>query len=169
MNAARAVAEQWWTASDVVQAFPDAGAVRQFLTWLQQFSLGRKRLAMFAEVALRLPSVTKTKRNWSPGSSPAGAWRMMPASAWPPNPDPNQSTAATIAKRRGCGPIRRVFCVCFQGAHIAGARRLCCQHPAPTRDAIPARINVEGSGTLAAGVKSISSAGLKAGFASSLV
>ena len=53
--------------------------------------------------------------------------------------------------------------------HIAGARRLCCQHPAPTRDAIAARINVEGSGTLAAGVKSISSAGLKAGFASSLV
>ena len=44
MNAARGVAEQWWTASEVVQAFPDAGAVRQFLTWLQQFSLGRKRL-----------------------------------------------------------------------------------------------------------------------------
>ena len=31
MNAARDVAEQWWTASDVVQAFPDADAVRQFL------------------------------------------------------------------------------------------------------------------------------------------
>jgi hypothetical protein len=44
MNAARQVAEQWWTSSDVVQAFPDAGAVRQFLTWMQQFSLGRKRL-----------------------------------------------------------------------------------------------------------------------------
>jgi predicted nucleic acid-binding protein len=44
MNAARQVAEQWWTSSDVVQAFPDAGAVRQFLTWIQQFSLGRKRL-----------------------------------------------------------------------------------------------------------------------------
>ncbi len=44
MNAARDVAEQWWTASDVVQSFPDAGAVRQFLTWLQQFSLSRKRL-----------------------------------------------------------------------------------------------------------------------------
>jgi hypothetical protein len=24
--------------------FPDAGAVRQFLTWLQQFALGRRRL-----------------------------------------------------------------------------------------------------------------------------
>src|SRR5208337_2350672 len=44
MNAARHVAEQWWTVSDVVQAFPDAGTVRQFLTWLQQFSMGRKRL-----------------------------------------------------------------------------------------------------------------------------
>jgi predicted nucleic acid-binding protein len=32
MNAARHLAEQWWTASDVVQTFPDAGAVRQFLT-----------------------------------------------------------------------------------------------------------------------------------------
>ena len=31
MNAARDVAEQWWTSSDVVQAFPDADAVRQFL------------------------------------------------------------------------------------------------------------------------------------------
>ncbi len=44
MNAALHVAEQWWTSRDVVQAFPDAGAVRQFLTWMQQFSLGRKRL-----------------------------------------------------------------------------------------------------------------------------
>ena len=44
MNAAGHVAEQWWTASNVVHAFPDAGAVRQFLAWLQQFSLGRKRL-----------------------------------------------------------------------------------------------------------------------------
>ena len=43
MNAARHVAEQWWTSSDVVQAFPDAGAVRQFLRWTRQFSLGRKR------------------------------------------------------------------------------------------------------------------------------
>jgi predicted nucleic acid-binding protein len=31
MIAARQVAEQWWTASDVVQTFPDSGAVRQFL------------------------------------------------------------------------------------------------------------------------------------------
>ncbi len=44
MNAARHVAEQWWTASDVVHALPDAGAVQQFLTWLHQYSLGRKRL-----------------------------------------------------------------------------------------------------------------------------
>ena len=44
MNAARHVVEQLWTANEVVQTFPDAGAVRQFLTWLDQFSLGRKRL-----------------------------------------------------------------------------------------------------------------------------
>jgi hypothetical protein len=28
LNAANLVAEQWWTASEVVQAFPDDGAVR---------------------------------------------------------------------------------------------------------------------------------------------
>lgn len=44
MVAARQIAEQWWTASDVVRVFPTAPATRQFLTWLQQFSLGRKRL-----------------------------------------------------------------------------------------------------------------------------
>jgi hypothetical protein len=44
INASRQLAEQWWTASDTVQVFPDGGAVRQFLGWLQQFSLGRKRL-----------------------------------------------------------------------------------------------------------------------------
>lgn len=44
MAAARQLAEQWWTASDVVQVFPDHGATRQFLDWLKQYSLGRKRL-----------------------------------------------------------------------------------------------------------------------------
>jgi predicted nucleic acid-binding protein len=44
MAAARQVAEQWWTATDVVQVFPNAAATTQFLAWLQQFSLGRKRL-----------------------------------------------------------------------------------------------------------------------------
>src|SRR5437667_6399731 len=44
MAAARQLAEQWWTASDVVPVFPDDGATRQFLGWLAQFSLGRKRL-----------------------------------------------------------------------------------------------------------------------------
>ncbi len=38
------LAEQWWTASEVVQVFPDVAATRLFLAWLQQFSLGRKRL-----------------------------------------------------------------------------------------------------------------------------
>ena len=44
MDKSRQIAEQWWTASDVVQVFPDAGAVQQFLAWLQQFFLGPKRL-----------------------------------------------------------------------------------------------------------------------------
>jgi predicted nucleic acid-binding protein len=42
--AARQFAEQWWTAREVVHVFPDDAATRQFLAWLQQFSLGRKRL-----------------------------------------------------------------------------------------------------------------------------
>ena len=36
--AARNAAEQWWTARDAVRVFPDDGATRQFLSWLQQFS-----------------------------------------------------------------------------------------------------------------------------------
>ena len=44
IDTARQIAEQWWTAIDTVQVFPDAGAVHQFLAWLQQFALGRKRL-----------------------------------------------------------------------------------------------------------------------------
>ncbi len=54
MSAAVHVAGQWWTASDVVQSFPDAGAVRQFLTWLQQFSFGRKRLLVTLRAATYL-------------------------------------------------------------------------------------------------------------------
>jgi predicted nucleic acid-binding protein len=42
--AARQLAEQWWTARDVLRVYPDDGATRQFLVWLQQFALGRKRL-----------------------------------------------------------------------------------------------------------------------------
>lgn len=41
---ARQVAEQWWTSKDVVRVFPDDAATGQFLDWLRQFSLGRKRL-----------------------------------------------------------------------------------------------------------------------------
>jgi len=42
--AARRLAEQWWTAGEVVPVFPDDGATKQFLSWLAQYSLGRKRL-----------------------------------------------------------------------------------------------------------------------------
>ena len=38
------VAEEWWTARDVTMVFPDDLATRQFLAWLRQYSLGRKRL-----------------------------------------------------------------------------------------------------------------------------
>lgn len=44
LDMARQIAEQWWTAIETIQVFPDDGAVQQFLAWLQQFSLGRKRL-----------------------------------------------------------------------------------------------------------------------------
>ena len=41
---AQRLAEQWWTAREVIQVFPDDAATQQFLAWLRQFSLGRKRL-----------------------------------------------------------------------------------------------------------------------------
>jgi predicted nucleic acid-binding protein len=44
MAAAHRLAEQWWTAREVMHVFPDDAATRQFLDWLKQFSLGRKRL-----------------------------------------------------------------------------------------------------------------------------
>jgi predicted nucleic acid-binding protein len=44
MTAAHRLAEQWWTAREVVRVFPDDAATRHFLAWLQQFFLGRKRL-----------------------------------------------------------------------------------------------------------------------------
>ena len=44
MDDARRVAEQWWTAADVDHISPSDAATRQFLAWLQQFALGRKRL-----------------------------------------------------------------------------------------------------------------------------
>jgi predicted nucleic acid-binding protein len=44
MIAARQLAEQWWMARDVVHVFADEAATGQFLAWLQQFALGRKRL-----------------------------------------------------------------------------------------------------------------------------
>jgi predicted nucleic acid-binding protein len=44
MTVARRLAEQWWGARETAQVFPTDAATRQFLAWLQQFSLGRKRL-----------------------------------------------------------------------------------------------------------------------------
>ena len=44
MATAQQLAEQWWTSGDVSPVFPSDAAVRQFLAWVRQFSLGRKRL-----------------------------------------------------------------------------------------------------------------------------
>jgi len=44
IKTARSLAAQWWTAREVVRVFPDDAATGQFLAWIQQFSLGRKRL-----------------------------------------------------------------------------------------------------------------------------
>jgi predicted nucleic acid-binding protein len=44
VSKARNLAEQWWTAQEVVHAFPNDAATRRFLSWMQQHSLGRKRL-----------------------------------------------------------------------------------------------------------------------------
>jgi predicted nucleic acid-binding protein len=44
MTTANQVSQRWWTATEVIHVFPDAAATQQFLTWLKQFSLGRKRL-----------------------------------------------------------------------------------------------------------------------------
>ena len=44
MTTARQLAEQWWTARETLRVYPDDGATRQFLAWLEQFALGRKRL-----------------------------------------------------------------------------------------------------------------------------
>lgn len=37
-------AEQVWNATEVSRVFPDASATLQFLSWMRQHSLGRKRL-----------------------------------------------------------------------------------------------------------------------------
>ena len=41
---ARQVAERWWNSKDIFRVFPGEISVHQFLGWLEQFSLGRKRL-----------------------------------------------------------------------------------------------------------------------------
>lgn len=41
---ARHLAQQWWTAREVDRVFPNEAATRQFLKWLDELRLGRKRL-----------------------------------------------------------------------------------------------------------------------------
>lgn len=45
MDDACSVAEQWWTADEVEHVFPNDAATLQFLTWIEQFSLGRKHIS----------------------------------------------------------------------------------------------------------------------------
>jgi predicted nucleic acid-binding protein len=44
ITAARQLAERWWTAREILRVFPNDDATKQFLSWLQRFSLGRRRL-----------------------------------------------------------------------------------------------------------------------------
>lgn len=44
INDARVMAMQWWSATEVDHAFPNADAVHQFLDWHCVHRLGRKRL-----------------------------------------------------------------------------------------------------------------------------
>ena len=44
MNAARDVAQEWWTAKEILQVTPGAEAVAQFFAWHRSHQLGRKRL-----------------------------------------------------------------------------------------------------------------------------
>lgn len=37
-------AQAWWQAREVVQVFPDSASTSQFMAWIQQHRLGRKRL-----------------------------------------------------------------------------------------------------------------------------
>jgi len=45
MTTANQVAQQWWTAIEVIHIFPDDAAIQQFLAWLKQFALGREPVA----------------------------------------------------------------------------------------------------------------------------
>jgi len=44
MSAALARADQWWHADEVRHAFPTVDSTRQFLAWMDEHRLGRKRL-----------------------------------------------------------------------------------------------------------------------------
>lgn len=44
MIEARRLAQDWWTAREVDRVFPNEDAARQFLKWLNELTLGRKRL-----------------------------------------------------------------------------------------------------------------------------
>ena len=57
-------AEQWWQAPEVVRVFPDGNSVPDFLAWLRQLQLGRKRLLdTLLAASFRNAKVTKIITN----------------------------------------------------------------------------------------------------------
>jgi len=81
------MAEQWWTASEVVQVFPNNAATRQFLGWLQQFSLGRKRLLDTLLAATYLQAGIQSLLTTNPADFAVfGAFRCITPKAIATNP-----------------------------------------------------------------------------------
>jgi predicted nucleic acid-binding protein len=87
LTTSRQIAEQWWTAGDVVQVFPSTGAVGQFLAWLQQFSLGRKRLLDTLLAATYLQAGVQSLLTTNPADFGVfGVFTCIPPQATAPNP-----------------------------------------------------------------------------------
>ena len=113
MKAARDVAEQWWTASDVVQAFPDAGAVRRF-----SHGCSSSRWAASDFWIRSLPQLTS--RQVSNRSSPPTSrtsWFSASLRASRPGeaariPECVGSCDRAVVRTRGVAPPARMFTPC---------------------------------------------------------
>jgi len=44
MTKAISLAEQWWTAAEVVQVLPNNASMKRLFDWMRRYSLGRKRI-----------------------------------------------------------------------------------------------------------------------------
>ncbi len=65
--AARNLAQRWWSAHDVDHIFPGDPATEQFLAWLDQFDLGRKRLLDTLLAATYQQSAIRSLLTTNPG------------------------------------------------------------------------------------------------------